>query len=578
VRTAGLYWRFLFVELVKLIALSAAVVVVVGAFGLVIKPLAEGRLAPLDALRFMLYASVPMLQYALPFAAGFAATLVYHRAGQDNEVTACFAGGVSHRALLGPALVIGLVMAGLMFVLTDQAMPRLLRRMQELITADAARMVASAVDKGEPLVIDSRRSVYARAFARPESAPPPPAIDHFVLSGVLAVETDAAGAVTKEAAAELAYVWLYRGAGGGADAGEDVTTVVMKLRNTSGGITGRGQFELEQAPYVFRVPETLTDDPKYLTWAEMDAAYDHPERMSPVEQRRWRLVLRLAERQSAAKVREDLMRGGVMTLTDAAGRPVVIRAAGLAASAGRVEGSGDGFELAAGPDGVIEVRAMLEDGRTRTHRAERAWLSQSATPAPGGGGMLGASGNASASQLVLRMENVSTTGPGLTAEAVGGGAADQTPGVLKDYSIAGLTPTPDPLPTLAGLSVERLLAEARGYAVQDQPLVDARRALDRRTEALRREIRAKQHERIAAALACIVTILCGAVMALRLREALPLPVYLWSFLPSLLGIFAISGGQSVAQAQGQWGVPMVYAGVVGLGVWTFVQYRVLARR
>ena len=49
-------------------------------------------------------AMVPMLQYVLPFAAGFGATLAYHRQTSENELTAAKASGVSHRALLMPAL------------------------------------------------------------------------------------------------------------------------------------------------------------------------------------------------------------------------------------------------------------------------------------------------------------------------------------------------------------------------------------------------------------------------------------------------------------------------------------------
>src|SRR5689334_14507743 len=90
-------WRYVLSELWRLILLSTIVLVAVISFVAAIKPLADGKLAPLETLKFMGLAIIPMLQWALPFAAGFGATLAYHRLSHDNELTAAYAGGVSHR-------------------------------------------------------------------------------------------------------------------------------------------------------------------------------------------------------------------------------------------------------------------------------------------------------------------------------------------------------------------------------------------------------------------------------------------------------------------------------------------------
>ena len=72
-------WRHLLAELLKVLVLTAAVIVVVVAFGAAIKPLADNSLGPGSVLKYVSLAMVPMLQFALPFAAGFAATIVVHR-------------------------------------------------------------------------------------------------------------------------------------------------------------------------------------------------------------------------------------------------------------------------------------------------------------------------------------------------------------------------------------------------------------------------------------------------------------------------------------------------------------------
>ena len=107
-------WLYVLGDLWKLVALTTGVLVTVIAFAAAVKPLADGKLGPEDTLTFMLMAMVPMLQYALPFAACFGATLAYHRLATDNELTAVHAGGVSHRAMLVPAVLSGLVLAGLL--------------------------------------------------------------------------------------------------------------------------------------------------------------------------------------------------------------------------------------------------------------------------------------------------------------------------------------------------------------------------------------------------------------------------------------------------------------------------------
>ena len=111
-RPPATIWKFLSWDLWKRILLTASILVTVIAFAAAIRPLADGKVGAVDALRFMGLAIVPMLQFALPFAAGFAATLTYHDFASDNEAMACSAGGISYKAMLGPAAFTGLALAG----------------------------------------------------------------------------------------------------------------------------------------------------------------------------------------------------------------------------------------------------------------------------------------------------------------------------------------------------------------------------------------------------------------------------------------------------------------------------------
>src|ERR1043165_3707501 len=142
-------WLHVLAEMWRLMLLTAAILTVVTAFAATVRFTASGRLGPVDTLKFMTLAMVPMLQYVLPFAAGFGATLAYHRATQENELTAAKAGGVSHRALLIPALLTGLVVGAGLSGLNGGGIPKFLRSMEKLIAKDAARLLMRQVDRSE---------------------------------------------------------------------------------------------------------------------------------------------------------------------------------------------------------------------------------------------------------------------------------------------------------------------------------------------------------------------------------------------------------------------------------------------
>src|SRR5262245_8220260 len=115
-----LLYRYVLLELLRVIGLTTTVLVTVIAFGATIKPLANETL--LDAgqtFKYLMLAIVPMLQYALPFAAGFGTTLTMHRMTADNEILAMAASGISYRRILTPLVALGLGLILIMVVLTQ---------------------------------------------------------------------------------------------------------------------------------------------------------------------------------------------------------------------------------------------------------------------------------------------------------------------------------------------------------------------------------------------------------------------------------------------------------------------------
>ncbi len=552
-------WRMVTGDLWKLLALTAAVIVAVTVFGFTVRPLADGRLGPVEALRFMALAIVPMMQYALPFAAGFSATLVYHRLAVDQESTAAYAAGISHRSLLAPAVITAFGLAAGLLLLADQAMPRLLRTATEMVTDDVAKLIVGQVRRGDSIQID-RRLLYADGATTLGPDPKSGAYEQLVLSGVLAVELGENGEVVREASGRVAYVWLYRGRspavdgrrGGVDDPGG--TTVVLRLRDAVGQGLGMGVSELEDSTAVYRIPNTFLDDPKYFSWAQLERVRQRPETMDWIDAIRRSLAAAMSEEAVAGSIAGELSRDGRLALEDGAGRAVLVRARGL----GPRDAAG-GWPLVA-PAAGIEVVTTDAAGAQRVQRAARGTL----VPQSKFDGETGL--------IDLRLEEVS----GQVARDADAREPAAPAGRLSRWSVEGLRFAGAAPGNLLSLSCEELLARADNPG--DTRVRDEAARLRTEIRYLQQEITSKLHERLATAVAAGLMVLCGAVLGLRHAASLPLTVYLWSFLPALVCLLTISGGQKSAHSYGWPGLLLLWGGVVGMAGFAFVEYRQLARR
>ncbi len=152
--------------------------------------------------------------------------------------------------------------------------------------------------------------------------------------------------------------------------------------------------------------------------------------------------------------------------------------------------------------------------------------------------------------------------------------------LLKPLTIGGLVIQDAPVAPLIAADTASLFAAAEERLKadpKDDYVRGPRDELRKRVADLMREITSKEQERFASAAACLVMIMTGSVMAIKLRAKLPLEVYLWAFFPALATTITISAGQQMIHSKGWVGIPLMWAGVVALGVYTFVQYRRVAR-
>jgi len=577
-RPPMILWRHLLLEQWKLIGLTTLIVVTVISFAATINPLADGKLAASDVPKFMLLAIPPMLAYAVPFAAGFGATLAHHRLVQDNEMLAAHAGGISHRAMLVPATVTGLMLSGGLLVMNEQVIPSFLRSMERMITRDVARMLTRSVEVGEPLLIEDMAIYADHAWPLGPDAEVG-AYERIHLKGLAALGLDerpgAASAdapppleVDMELTASQAVVYMFhaksRSDREGAEPGrvEGGTEIIVQLINAYGS-NKRNIPMATGAQGVLGplwVPGTFSNDPKFLTWAELNSALEHPERMTWVQAVKRDLAWAVMKIESVQNARGVLRETGRLSLRQPRGERLVV-----SGRTGRVRGDRLGIVPTPGQSRVrVETFTRDEGGalvpRTRL-LADGAELVPE-PPEPGG---------TATPTFSLSLTEVSLETSERDAPAVG----------VDDRSFSSLE-------LLASRREENLLRAPVGTVLaeadrllerigENQWLRSVREKLVETLGSFEREVISKRHERLAMSLSALVMVLIGAIMAMRLRHSPPLIAYLWSFFPALASSLTISGGQQFVYKFGPSGLALLWGGLAGLGLLTLCAYRGLAR-
>lgn len=543
-------WTSIFWELTRTVVITAAVLVSVIAFAATIKPLADGRLGPLDAIKYTLLAIPPMLAYALPFAGCFASSLVYYRLSTDNEFVAAASGGVSHRSLLLPAAALGLVLFVGMTVLSDQVIPRFLQTMRLMITEDIAKLLATNINRGQSVDL-KKYLVFADRAQRIDVDPASGASSAVVLARPAVLERDPSGVVVSEGTASRATIWLFPQPSQG-DTGP-TTRLAMRFEDfvskdaKTGLVTGR------TLPVSLTVPATLADDPKFLRSDELRDLHNRPERMNWIDQRRRQLATEVARERAVEEFQRALSVAGSFTLLDSAGRQVVVSGRSLQNGPGRAWTVVPRGELA-----TVDVLRGSDAGAGVRHSGRSIVLAPDFSEDPtSGGGML----------LRLELRDAGSA-------ALGSDRGETTK--RERLTLGSLRAPQSQADRLLKMTSIELLGE--GDKIKDSSTIRVITSELRRELAdLDREILGKQNDRVALSVSCLVMLLTGAVTALRFSKSLPLTVYLWSFFPALLCVITIAGGQQLTHAHGWPGLMLLWGGVLLLAGYTFWMYLTVRR-
>jgi len=571
-------WRATFADLAKLVVLSSSVLVVIVSVALAIKPLSDGYLSAWDAVRIIGFLIPPGLAYALPFGAGFAATLVYHRIAADREAIAAYAGGISHRALLAPAMVVGVIMLGAMVLLTQEIIPRFLQSAQRIAAFNAARYIKAEIDKGRAVGFDQIQ-IFADACLPMKPPAGSGATDVLRLDRFAAVELGRDGAPVTEITAARAFLWLFPPVEAEGNATSQVSSrIVMRLENVVAVQQGQGLVGFrDKVDLSWTVPNTFRDSPKYLPGTELAKLRENPTRMNWMEQRRRGLALAMAQVRVLEVAAYTLNSGGSVTLMDPSGEPVTL-------SGARARREGTVLRLTPAPESPITLRLNREAGDA-SNPSRRVPLL---VTAPSGDLQVSAGQDPRSSKLSTRV-----TLSQVSARRADGSAVDLPSAQLSAFDAPDLTFRDDPSERLLNTGIDELLEETKTQAIpvdvrggeadreigsRPEPLVArARHEVARKLDDLEKDILSKTHERWSMSVSAFVMVITGAIAALRFLHRRVLGVYLWTFVPALATLTTIGGGSPMVGSFGAPGLILMWSGVAALIIYTLVMYRGLAK-
>jgi lipopolysaccharide export system permease protein len=511
-------YRYILLELLKLLLATTLVLALLISFAAAIKPITDGLLGPAALAKYLLLTMPTVLGFTVPFAAAFAATLVYLRLASDNELTACRASGLSWIALLAPAAVLGVVLCLGLLWLANFVVPGFYRAAAHTLERDVVSLAVNQLNRGRPFVLDSAEIYADEAVVRP----PPPLENsrlapeqYITLSGVAVAQRDGDDVVVSDATAERAGILLFREP----ETGEVLLTLVMESAQLFDPRRGEVSTQrLQMGP--LGVPTLFRDSPKYFSLPQLRRLAERPQDFDMVRDAMHRLGRRAVAGTLLSRAAGQLGPSDAPT-----GRSLVLLGddpeVSYAVWAGGATNEGELLSLA----GPVQVTAYRGQTPVRRFEATAATLTASlervdAEPVLG-----------------VELERVRVT------DLNGSGAVNQD-------SLLRLPPLRWPEPVLSVPVGEMDLAQLNTLASQREiaspALERTRQFLGQLLRSLGRDIRAQLHERAASAVAALLLVILGSVLSLHLAGQLPLVVYFWSFLPAIVAILLIHQGESMA--------------------------------
>lgn len=501
----GILNRYLVFDLARLTILTTAILVTVIAFGAAIKPLSlEELLTPMQTLKYIAVATVPMMQFALPFAAGFAATVTFHRMASENEIVAMSAAGLSYIRLFMPVLSMGIVLALIMVILTQWVIPRFYGYMGKLLATDVALLLEHSIRQGVPFTINNLQ-IYADDMKVIEDPVDTEADTRLILYRVAAARIGSDKRPETDVTAAQAVVDVYYR--NGRTYMKMSLTDAVSYSGVSGELRGARQIEPTRAIIL---PSFLDDNPRTMTRGQLLVLRQNPDDFDHVAVARLRLVDSIEEAMAWKEINHRLSLDHSQRLIGRGQNRYSYEVEADSLVNGVLEAKGQ----------AVNVVQYDQGEPVRRFESSNAQLNRDP----------GSPVDSLSFNLIMRGATVHQIPEGgiinVRREQIFGPL--EVPGMQEQ----GMT-------KLSSAELEEIVQK---IDIPSEELALAAKRLRYRIAELQNEIESRLQTRYAISVTALLLVMLGMVLAIYLRNSLPLFIYLWAFIPALVDLLVISSG------------------------------------
>lgn len=507
----------------------------------IIEPLRKQGLGADQVLALFAYTIPVMLSLTLPIAALLAATIVYGRFAQDNELMACRASGVSTLTLLRPALMLGGLVTVISLLLNNFVAPRM-AMLTENTARENIKNIAYNQLRTRGYIKISGYLVHAdRAF------PDSDTLEGVVLADARKSERPAL------VAARTAKVYFTTYGNRSFLSVYPIDPVIPFVRRTGGTLPKADSLNI----YEYELPSMVKEEPGWYDWSQLIGTLGEPSRNQEIKDALEEIRRDLCHGRLMKEIADTINSGRAYAkIRSSHGDVYEIRAAGAVAGdketnlLGEVGGRRQPVTVTTRRDGRVDYTVTAEKGRVRV-----TWSPRS---------------NTSIVDIVLDGPAVKQFSDGRPAQR-----RDEEPPIGPLDIPADIQARSD------RTSLEDIYAADASLTSSERILSKIRQLKDQTIRKLIGKIKAEMHGRIAYGLSCFLLVAIGAALGLLFRGGQVISAFAISVAPAAVVIVLVIMGKQMVANPGvsqAAGLACIWSGIALLVAGNAVLYMHLARK
>jgi lipopolysaccharide export LptBFGC system permease protein LptF len=534
-------------DLIRVLILALIVLTLVMSIFAIIEPLRKRGLLAMQALQLFVLTVPVMVSLTLPVAALFAATMIYGRFSQDNELLACRASGISTVTTLRPALVMGLLVTVATLLLSNFVSPILARFSQAQLEANVRGLLVHELQsKGY-----FRHEQYLLHADHAEVTPQ----EGLYLEGVVLVDISR----PEEPMVAAARQALIRTRRIGAS-----TYATLRAREGQGSVITDGRRREQQLSSLGEqqlppFPGFGEEEVAFFDWARLIEAYRKPQMHPEIREKMQQISREIRHSYVLQDILNTINDGKNYTKLKYRGQPMVL-------TAGKATWGKEGRILLDSDEGrEVSIRLLDEQGQaSELYKALSGRVSADWTPIEDSSFLT--------VELLTGVRGYDMSRPG---------EPPRQPGPIR----RGEIPLPSSVVAQTNLDdpemVGKILENPEEYTRNKRVISRIETLRRERVPRARREILGEMHGRIAYGLSCFLMVGFGAALGLIFRGGQLISAFALSILPAATVIVVIIMGKQLLTQEGVSelaGVATIWSGIVLLLIANAAVYWRLARR